>query len=100
IDIFAFIHTPDPTKVRVVERERNADELRLLDITIGRTVPLLPVSPDRAESELEASVEKLFDKGGSGNQTEQGDSAGGGQDANISPVVEAADTVVEDAAPV
>ncbi|GKF25794.1 hypothetical protein Tco_0081688, partial [Tanacetum coccineum] len=46
------------------------------------------------------SVEKLFNEGGSGNQTEQGDSAGGGQDANIQPVVEAADTAVEDVAPV
>ncbi|GJZ64937.1 hypothetical protein Tco_0621633 [Tanacetum coccineum] len=99
MDIFAFIHTPDPTKVRVVKRERNEDEPRLLDTTIGRTVPLLPVAPDRADSELGASVERLFDEGGSGNQTEQGDSAGGRQDANIQPVVEAADTVVEDAAP-
>ncbi|GKC38384.1 hypothetical protein Tco_1050768 [Tanacetum coccineum] len=74
IDIFAFIHTPNPTKVRVVKRERNEDEPRLLDTTVGRTVPLLLVAPDRAESELEASVERLFDKG----------------------VVEVADTVVED----
>ncbi|GKB70588.1 hypothetical protein Tco_0932000, partial [Tanacetum coccineum] len=58
------------------------------------------ITPDRVESELEASVERLFDEGGSGNQTEQGDSAGGGQDANIQPVVEVADTVVEVVAPV
>ncbi|GJR83122.1 hypothetical protein Tco_0153907 [Tanacetum coccineum] len=100
MDIFAFIHTPDPTKVRVVEREQNEDELRLLDTTISRTVSLLPVAYDRAESELEASVERLFDEGGSGNQTEQGDFAGGRKDANVQPVVEAADTVVEDSAPV
>ncbi|GJS31413.1 hypothetical protein Tco_0492033 [Tanacetum coccineum] len=50
IDIFAFIHTPDPTKVRVVEGERNKDETRLLDTTIGRTAPLLPVAPDRTGS--------------------------------------------------
>ncbi|GJV82814.1 hypothetical protein Tco_1522712 [Tanacetum coccineum] len=74
MDIFAFIHTPDPTKVRVVEPERNEDEPRLLDTTVGRTVSLLPVAPDRAESELEASVERIFDEGGSGNQAEQGDS--------------------------
>ncbi|GJX76670.1 hypothetical protein Tco_0323481 [Tanacetum coccineum] len=73
---------------------------RLLDTTIGRIVPLLPVAPDRAGSELEASVEKLFDEGGSGNQTEQEDSTEGGQDDNIQPVVEAADTAVEDVAPV
>ncbi|GKE43646.1 hypothetical protein Tco_1470930 [Tanacetum coccineum] len=48
----------------------------------------------------QTSVERFFDKCGSGNQTEQGDSAGGGQDANIQPVVEAADTAVENMAPV
>ncbi|GJW84370.1 gypsy type transposase [Tanacetum coccineum] len=65
MDIFAFIHTPDPTKVKIIERERNEDEPLLLQTTVGRTVPLLPVAPDRAESELEASVDRLFDKGGS-----------------------------------
>ncbi|GKE23119.1 hypothetical protein Tco_1434631, partial [Tanacetum coccineum] len=98
MDIFAFIHTPDPTKVRIIKRERNEGEAWLLDTTIGRTVLLLPVGPSHAESELKASVERLFDEGGSGNQTEQGDSAGGRQDANIQPVVEASDTVVEDMA--
>ncbi|GJT04303.1 hydroxyacylglutathione hydrolase, cytoplasmic, partial [Tanacetum coccineum] len=39
IDIFAFIHTLDPTKVKIVERERNEDEPLLLATTIGRTVP-------------------------------------------------------------
>ncbi|GKF38888.1 hypothetical protein Tco_0118949, partial [Tanacetum coccineum] len=76
MDLFAFIHTPDPTKVKVVERERVEDGPRLLDSTIGRTIPLLPVAHARAESELDASVERFFDEGGSGNQTEQGDSAG------------------------
>ncbi|GKD50099.1 hypothetical protein Tco_1279075, partial [Tanacetum coccineum] len=42
----------------------------------------------------------LFDEGGSGNQTEQGNSAGGGQGADIQPVVEAVDTIVEVVAPV
>ncbi|GJX33146.1 hypothetical protein Tco_0243001 [Tanacetum coccineum] len=32
------------------------------------------IAPNRADNELEASVERLFDKGGSGNQIEQGDS--------------------------
>ncbi|GKD27575.1 hypothetical protein Tco_1233789 [Tanacetum coccineum] len=45
---------------------------------------------------LKASVKRLFDEGSSGNQIGQGDSVGGGQDANIEPVVEAADTIVED----
>nr|GEW44752.1 hypothetical protein [Tanacetum cinerariifolium] len=56
------------------------------------------IAPNRADSELEASVERLFDEGGSGNQTEQGDSTRGGPDANIQPVIEAANTVVEDMA--
>ncbi|GKB54305.1 hypothetical protein Tco_0905058 [Tanacetum coccineum] len=63
--IFAFIRTTDPTKVKVVERERREDEPRLLETTVGRTVPLLPVAPDHGESELDANVDKLFDEGGS-----------------------------------
>nr|GFB91326.1 hypothetical protein [Tanacetum cinerariifolium] len=100
MNIFAFIHTPDPTNVKIVERERNEGEPMLLETIIGRSVPLLPVVPDLAESEPDASVESLFDEGGSGNQTEQGDSVGGGKDANIQSVIEVADTVVEDVAPV
>nr|GEW90672.1 hypothetical protein [Tanacetum cinerariifolium] len=100
MDIFAFIYTSDPTKVRIVERERNEGEVRLLDTTIGRTVPLYPVAPDRADSELKASVERLFDEGGSGDQTEQGDSTGGEPNANIQLVVKAADIAVKNVAPV
>ncbi|GJU05490.1 hypothetical protein Tco_1121920 [Tanacetum coccineum] len=100
MDIFAFIHTTDPTKVKVVERERIKDEPLLLETTVGRIVPRLPVAFDRAESELEASVDKLFDKGGSGNQTEQRDCADCGQAANIQPISGAVDTAVEDVAPV
>ncbi|GJW21954.1 hypothetical protein Tco_0032576 [Tanacetum coccineum] len=67
--------------------------------TVGRTVPLLPVAPDRAESELEASVDRLFEEGGSGNQTKHGDSTGGGgQGVNIQPVIKAADAAVGDVA--
>ncbi|GJY64368.1 hypothetical protein Tco_0465828, partial [Tanacetum coccineum] len=89
MDIFAFIHTPDPTKVRVVERERNEDEPRLLDTTVGRNVLLLPVAPNHAESKLEASVERLFDEGGSGTQTEQGDFAPRHQGKRKSMVMDA-----------
>nr|GEY96217.1 hypothetical protein [Tanacetum cinerariifolium] len=74
MDLFAFIHAPDPTKVRVVERERDEGEPRLLETTVGRTISLLPITHDRAER--------------------------GGQDANIQPVIKATDTIVEDAAPV
>nr|GEV13070.1 hypothetical protein [Tanacetum cinerariifolium] len=41
------------------------------------TVSLLPVAPDRGESKLDVSFKRLFDEGGSGNQTEQGNSIGG-----------------------
>ncbi|GJS41734.1 hypothetical protein Tco_0566777 [Tanacetum coccineum] len=84
IDLFAFIRVADPTKVKVGEREHAEEEARLLDSAVGRVVPLLPVDPARAESELEASVERLFDEGGSANM---GDSAaGGGHDAETESV--------------
>ncbi|GJU99669.1 hypothetical protein Tco_1328940 [Tanacetum coccineum] len=100
MDLLSFIQTADPTKVRVGERQRAEEEPRLLDTTVGRVVPLLPIAPARAESELDASVEKLFDEGGSGNLAEQGDSASGGHGVGILRVSEAAETVVEDVAPV
>ncbi|GJU33356.1 hypothetical protein Tco_1176945 [Tanacetum coccineum] len=65
MDIFAFIHASDPTKVKNFERERNEGEPLLQETTIGRTVPLRPIAPDRTESKLEASVDRLFDEGGS-----------------------------------
>ncbi|GKA15213.1 protein chromatin remodeling 4 [Tanacetum coccineum] len=75
MDLLAFIHVVDPTKVKVGEREHAEEEARLLDSTVGRVVLLLPIAPDHADSELEASVEKLFDESGG---ADQGDSAAGG----------------------
>ncbi|GKA96211.1 hypothetical protein Tco_0818306 [Tanacetum coccineum] len=75
MDLLAFIQVADPTKVKVRERERAEEEARLLDSTVGRVVPLLSVTPARADSELEASVDRLFDEGSS---VDQGDSAAGG----------------------
>nr|GEX98283.1 zinc finger, CCHC-type, retrotransposon Gag domain protein [Tanacetum cinerariifolium] len=49
MDLFAFIHAPNPTKVRVVEPELDEGEPWLLETTVGRTILLLPVAPDRAE---------------------------------------------------
>ncbi|GKD49934.1 hypothetical protein Tco_1278910 [Tanacetum coccineum] len=72
MDIFAFIHTPDPTKVKIVKRE-----------------------------ELKASVDKLFDEGSSGTQAKQKDSTGGGggvQGVNIQPFIEVSDAATEDVA--
>nr|GEU32499.1 hypothetical protein [Tanacetum cinerariifolium] len=79
MDLLAFIHVPDPTKVKIKERERAKREARILYTTVGRVVLLLPVAPDNADSELEASVEKLFDDSA---DTDQGNFvAGGGQEA-------------------
>ncbi|GKA64426.1 hypothetical protein Tco_0764032 [Tanacetum coccineum] len=100
MDLLSFIETTDPTKVRVGERQCAEDEPKLLDTTVGRVVPLLPIAPARAESELDASVDRLFDEGGSGNLAEQGDFASDGHGVGIPLVSEAAETFVEDVAPV
>ncbi|GKE27494.1 hypothetical protein Tco_1442878, partial [Tanacetum coccineum] len=99
MDLLSFIRTVDPTKVRVGERQRAEDEPKLLDTTVRRVVPLLPIAPAHGESELEDSVDRLFDEGGSGDQAEQGDSASGGQNAGIQFVSETAEVVAEDVAP-
>ncbi|GJY37918.1 hypothetical protein Tco_0424282, partial [Tanacetum coccineum] len=57
MNLLAFIRTADPTKVRIGERQRGKDEPKLLDTTVGRTVPLLPVSSARSLSEFDASVD-------------------------------------------
>nr|GEZ51240.1 hypothetical protein [Tanacetum cinerariifolium] len=91
MDLFAFIHVTDPTKVRVVERERAEGEPWVLETTFGRTVLLLLIALDRADSDLEASVNRLFDKGGSG--------AGGEQEAGTAArvrIVSGEDVVVEE----
>nr|GEV47831.1 hypothetical protein [Tanacetum cinerariifolium] len=49
--------------VRIGERQRNEDEPKLLETTIGRVVSLLPVALDHSLGELEASMDKLFDVG-------------------------------------
>ncbi|GKE21989.1 hypothetical protein Tco_1433501 [Tanacetum coccineum] len=93
MDLLAFIHVADPTKVKVVEREYVKGEVKLLDSTIGHVVPLLPVAPAHAESKLEASVNQLFDKGG---DADKGDSATGrGNDAEIEPVTTSEDTATK-----
>ncbi|GJS53250.1 hypothetical protein Tco_0626612 [Tanacetum coccineum] len=100
MDFLFFIQTADPTKVRVGERQHVEGEPKLLDTTVGHVVSLLPVAPAHASSELEASANMLFDEGGSGGQTEQGDSASGGHGVDIPQVSETAEIVAEDAAPV
>nr|GEU45470.1 probable amino-acid acetyltransferase NAGS1, chloroplastic isoform X1 [Tanacetum cinerariifolium] len=62
------VNIADPTKLKVGERERVEGEAKLLDSIVERVVSLLPVFPARNESELEASVDRLFDEGGSRRQ--------------------------------
>nr|GEV00564.1 hypothetical protein [Tanacetum cinerariifolium] len=89
MDLLAFIRTADPTKVRVAERKHAEYEPRVLKSTIGHVVPLLPIAPARASSELEASVDRLFDEGASKD----------GQDADVQPVAVTTHTIAEDVAP-
>ncbi|GKG19220.1 hypothetical protein Tco_0376319, partial [Tanacetum coccineum] len=90
MDLLAFICTDDPTKVRIGERQRGEDEPKLLDTTVGRTIPLLPVALACAQSKLDSSVDRLFDEEGSGNKEEPHDSADGDQSAGTLIVSEAA----------
>nr|GEV74282.1 hypothetical protein [Tanacetum cinerariifolium] len=57
-----------------------------MESTIGCVVLLLPIALARASSELEASVDKLFDEGASGDR----------QGTDIQPVAVTTDTIVED----
>nr|GEU76043.1 transposase (putative), gypsy type [Tanacetum cinerariifolium] len=96
IDLVSFIRTIDPTKVRINKRQRDEDEPKLLETIVGRVVSLLPVTPDRSSGELKASVDNLFDDGGSGEQSKQGDSASDGHGVGIDVVAE---PIVEDVDP-
>nr|GEY01810.1 glutamyl-tRNA reductase 1, chloroplastic [Tanacetum cinerariifolium] len=89
MDLLSFIQTADPTKVRVAERQHVENEPRLLESTVGRVVSLLPIAPASASSELEASVDNMFDEEASGD----------GQGTDIQPVVATTDTIVKDVAP-
>nr|GEZ08242.1 hypothetical protein [Tanacetum cinerariifolium] len=68
-------------------------------IVLGPIVPLLLVAPDPSSGELEASVDKLFDEGGSGEQVDQGDSTGDGHGIGVQLVDGSAETIAEDVAP-
>ncbi|GKD01875.1 hypothetical protein Tco_1172149 [Tanacetum coccineum] len=99
MNLLSFIRTADPMKVRIGERQRGEDEPKLLDTTVGRVVPLLPVAPARGESELKDSVDRLFDEEGNDGQAKQGDFASGGQGVGIHPVSKAVETNIEDVVP-
>ncbi|GJS82910.1 hypothetical protein Tco_0749451 [Tanacetum coccineum] len=65
----------------------------------GEEMDLLSFIQTADPTKLDASVDTLFDEGGSGNLAEQGDSAGDGHVVGTLLVSEAAETVVEDVAP-
>ncbi|GJS17776.1 hypothetical protein Tco_0412248 [Tanacetum coccineum] len=71
MSLFNFIRTADPSKVKIVERQRAVDEPTLLSTTVGRIVPLLPIAPARTEGELEDSVDKLFSEESGDGRTDQ-----------------------------
>nr|GEV36558.1 hypothetical protein [Tanacetum cinerariifolium] len=57
MDLLSFIRTADPTKVRIGERQRDEDEPKILETTIGHVVPLLPVAPDQTSVKDVAPVQ-------------------------------------------
>nr|GEV41965.1 hypothetical protein [Tanacetum cinerariifolium] len=81
MDLFAFIHVVGPTKVEIVVRERTEGGKKRIESIVGHVVPLLPVSSAHSKRYLEASVDKLFDEGGSTNQG--GSASSGGHNAKI-----------------
>nr|GEY35327.1 hypothetical protein [Tanacetum cinerariifolium] len=96
MDLLSFIRTADPTKVKIGERECDEDKPKLLETTVGRVVLLLPVAPDRSSGEPKASLDKLFNEGGSGKQANHGDSAGGGHGVDVQLGNVSAETVIKD----
>nr|GEU83610.1 hypothetical protein [Tanacetum cinerariifolium] len=60
MDLFAFIHHSNPTKVRIGKRELAEREVGLLKMTKGRTVPLSPPATTTPEDSGD-SIDKLFD---------------------------------------
>ncbi|GJR89967.1 hypothetical protein Tco_0213978 [Tanacetum coccineum] len=52
MDLFAFIHHADPTKLRIGEREVREGEVSLLELTRGRIVPLMVVNEQENQNEV------------------------------------------------
>ncbi|GKE41099.1 hypothetical protein Tco_1464504, partial [Tanacetum coccineum] len=75
MDLFAFIHHSDPTKVRIGERDIAEKEVKLLKMTEGHTVSLDP-PVTVASGGSGDSIDKLFDEGddvGQEHSVERGD---------------------------
>nr|GEZ53232.1 hypothetical protein [Tanacetum cinerariifolium] len=67
MNLFAFIHHFDPTKVRIRERLPAEREVKLLTLTEGRTVSLNPPA-SVASGDSDDCIDKLFDEGGDAGQ--------------------------------
>ncbi|GJS38208.1 hypothetical protein Tco_0563251 [Tanacetum coccineum] len=67
MDLFAFIRHSDPTKVRVGERNLAEREVKLLEMTEGRTIPLNPPAT-AASGDSGDSIDKMFDEENDANQ--------------------------------
>ncbi|GJW92986.1 hypothetical protein Tco_0172658 [Tanacetum coccineum] len=97
MDLNAFIRTPDPRKVRIVERARVENERPIVTVAKHRTVTLLPTSVVRSSGELSASVEREFVGDASvGDGGDQGFNSVGGQYnvEPIMPIIEHAETEI------
>ncbi|GKE55736.1 hypothetical protein Tco_1494921, partial [Tanacetum coccineum] len=67
MDLFAFIRHSNPTKARVGERNLAEREVKLLEMTEGRTIPLNPPAT-AASGDSGDSIDKLFDEENDANQ--------------------------------
>nr|GEV41339.1 hypothetical protein [Tanacetum cinerariifolium] len=72
MDLFVFIRHSDPTKVRIWERELEEREVKLLEMTGGRTIPLVPPVTTALEDSGD-SIDKLFDKANQEHSVERAD---------------------------
>ncbi|GKE07741.1 hypothetical protein Tco_1411292 [Tanacetum coccineum] len=75
MDLFSFIRHSDPTKLLIGEKNVADGEAKLLTMTQGRVVPLVPLT-SAASGGSGDSIDKMFDEGdnaGQENPTERSD---------------------------
>nr|GEY29129.1 hypothetical protein [Tanacetum cinerariifolium] len=62
MDLFAFIYYVDPTKVKIGEREVREGEVSLLELTMGRVVPISSVNDQGNQNEVVEEAEDPNEK--------------------------------------
>ncbi|GJV73037.1 hypothetical protein Tco_1493032 [Tanacetum coccineum] len=100
MDLFAFIHRADPTKVRIGERKIKEGHVPLLESTRGRVIPL---AGENEQGDQHDNVEHVgppdLDEGGGdaevGDQTKESDRAAQDEGVNIIADDEIQATVVD-----